>query len=487
MLRACRESGAGQSIYLRGEAGIGKTRWSRSSDGRPRTQGFAFHLGLVLDFGAGTGRDAIRALVRSLLGLEGRSEPGSRPRGGRARVRRRSARRRAPGPPQRSPGSAAAARAARALRRHGQRAGAAAASARRWPSWSQSASARRPLLLVVEDVHWADRATLEHLASLAQAVAAAPALLVMTSRVEGDPLDPAWRAALDGSPLLTIDLGPLRPKEAEALAGGLSRGQPRVRPALPGAGGRQPLFLDQLLRHAEERDRRRRARTRCRAWSRPGWTSSTPADKQALLAAAVFGQRFSLDAPALPDRAPATTTARPWSSSLLVRPEGDEFLFAHALIRDAVYDMLLKASRRALHRRAAAWFEGQRLQRSTPSIWSGPRIPAAAAAYLAAAGQQARDSIATSRRSRLVERGLALAAEGRRPLRARPACRASCSHDLGAMRSVARGLRGGARGRRRAAHRCPRLARPRGGQAGDRRARRRLRRPRARGGGRAPA
>ena len=42
---------------------------------------------------------------------------------------------------------------------------------------------------------------------------------------------------------------------------------------------------------------------------------------------------------------------------LLVRPEGEEFLFAHALIRDAVYDILLKSRRRELHRRAADWFD----------------------------------------------------------------------------------------------------------------------------------
>ncbi|HEX5794241.1 MAG TPA: adenylate/guanylate cyclase domain-containing protein, partial [Geminicoccaceae bacterium] len=71
MLRACRESGAGQTIYLRGEAGIGKTRLVEEFRRQAEDQGFAFHLGLVLDFGAGTGRDAIRALVRSLLDPSG--------------------------------------------------------------------------------------------------------------------------------------------------------------------------------------------------------------------------------------------------------------------------------------------------------------------------------------------------------------------------------------------------------------------------------
>ena len=41
---------------------------------------------------------------------------------------------------------------------------------------------------------------------------------------------------------------------------------------------------------------------------------------------------------------------------LLVRPIGDEFLFGHALIRDGVYDSLLRSRRAALHLRAAEWF-----------------------------------------------------------------------------------------------------------------------------------
>ena len=54
--------------------------WSRSSSDAAREAGFACHTGLVLDFGTGTGRDAIRALVRSLLGLDARERCGSRPR-----------------------------------------------------------------------------------------------------------------------------------------------------------------------------------------------------------------------------------------------------------------------------------------------------------------------------------------------------------------------------------------------------------------------
>jgi predicted ATPase len=50
-------------------------------------------------------------------------------------------------------------------------------------------SRQKPRPLIVEDVHWADALTLEYLARLTQTVATCPAVLVMTSRLEGDPLD----------------------------------------------------------------------------------------------------------------------------------------------------------------------------------------------------------------------------------------------------------------------------------------------------------
>ena len=68
-------------------------------------------------------------------------------------------------------------------------------------------SERTPLVLVVEDIHWADRPTLDHLAQLTSTVAGCRGLLVMTSRIEGDPIDHSWRSATQGAPVMTIDLG----------------------------------------------------------------------------------------------------------------------------------------------------------------------------------------------------------------------------------------------------------------------------------------
>jgi predicted ATPase len=56
----------------------------------------------------------------------------------------------------------------------------------------ERASAVRPRLLIVEDIHWADRLTLTYLAELTITVTQLPALLVMTSRIDGDPINPEW-------------------------------------------------------------------------------------------------------------------------------------------------------------------------------------------------------------------------------------------------------------------------------------------------------
>ena len=78
MIASCLETGTGQVIYVRGEPGIGKTRLLAEFQSLAEQNGFATHTGLVLDFGVGKGQDAIRALVRSLLGLRSGSDEAKR-------------------------------------------------------------------------------------------------------------------------------------------------------------------------------------------------------------------------------------------------------------------------------------------------------------------------------------------------------------------------------------------------------------------------
>ena len=112
-------------------------------------------------------------------------------------------------------------------------------------------------------------------------------------------------------------------------------------------------------------------------------------DQHALQAASVLGQQFSLDALRdLIDR-PSYTCIGP-IAHFLVRPQAEGFLFAHALIREGVYDSLLQARRRELHRRAAAWYQARDLVLCAEHLdrADDPRAPRAS---LEAARAQASD------------------------------------------------------------------------------------------------
>jgi SAM-dependent methyltransferase len=251
VLAACREAGRGQALYVRGEAGIGKTRLVEEFRLAAREAGFACHTGLVLDFGTGTGRDAIRALVRDLLGLDltsaveaARAAAASALAAGLVAADEAVFLNDLLDLPQPTELRAVYDAMDNATRDQGRQ--------RAVTRLVERASRARPRLLVVEDLHWADRTTLMQLPKLASVVANCPALLVMTSRIEGDPLDPEWRSRVAGVPFMTIDLGPLRREEALALAGVFLDAVDRLAEQCVERAAGNPLFLEQLLRHAEE-------------------------------------------------------------------------------------------------------------------------------------------------------------------------------------------------------------------------------------------
>ena len=290
------------------------------------------------------------------------------------------------------------------------------------------ASGDRPRLLAIEDLHWADQVTLDHLANLADTVARCPALLVMTSRIERDPLREDWRPTDAGQPIVTIDLGPLQPSEANRLAEAYfdALGELAQRCIERAAGN--PLFLEQLLRHAEESAEggvpgsiRSLVQARLDRLALP--------DRQALQAASVLGQRFTAESlMALLER-PGWNCAD-LVRHRLVRPQGDHFLFAHALIQEGVYDTLLRSRRRELHRRAADWFRSRDLMLCAQHL-DRADDDGAPRAYLEAARAQAAE-YRSERALRLVERGLALARE-RADVSALSLFRGEILHDLGSI------------------------------------------------------
>lgn len=266
------------------------------------------------------------------------------------------------------------------------------------------AASVRPLLLLIEDVHWADANEIAQIGDIAADIAALPVLLAVSTRAEGDPITAAWRTRARGCPVTTLDLAPLADDEAREIAARYVDIAPDVLERCIETAAGNPLFLVQLLRSARAGQTALPGSVRALLLAR---VERLPPDVQRLLhAAAALGTRFALDALRYVASAPVCDGAEVESHGLLVR-DGDECRFSHALIRAAVYESLLRSTRRTLHQRAAQWYEGRE-----PAVFAehlaAAEDPAAVAALLRAVGVELRE-LRLDRALQHAERALALA------------------------------------------------------------------------------
>ncbi|MBY4896964.1 AAA family ATPase [Cupriavidus sp. AU9028] len=400
----CLRTRQGRVVVIRGEAGIGKSRLAERFLALAREHGMDALRALVLDFGVDRAGDPLRMLMANLFGVAANAGADALSQAvsqavaaGRLADEDEAFARDLLDIPCTPAQAAALAAMEPAVRQQGAQ--------RCLVSLATQRSERKALLIVVEDVHWAERALLACLARLAGATRTCPLVLALTVRPEQDLLDSAWRAATGNASLTTIDLGPLNEHEARELATRYRHVGPLLAHSCIRRAEGNPLFLDQLLRNAESGSD---------ADALPGSLQSIvlarldrlPEEHRlALQAAAVLGQRFSPAALRyLLGRSddPCDALVR----QAMVRPEGEDFLFMHALIHEAVYASLLKSRRLSLHRRAADWY------RSRDPALHAEHLEAAgdadaARAYEAAARHEA-THFRNERALRLVERALQL-------------------------------------------------------------------------------
>jgi len=384
LLDRCVATRRGRTIVTRGEAGIGKTRLLEALLDGARARGVACHRVQALDFGQVKARRPLAALFASLLGVAADAGPAERRRAvaeaiesGRLAAESVLDASGLVGAPLTAEEASIERNVDPQALEHGRM-----AVVRRLV---ESACARTPLLLVIEDLHYADSEEAARLGELAASVAAQPAMLVLSTRPDQDPIDATWRARARGCPLTTLDLAPLSDEEAREIAAGHA-GLPAavVDGCIRRAQG-HPLFLDQLLRAAAAGETAMPASVQALVLSRV--EKLDRADRQALFAASVLGLRFPREALAAMRDAAGVAPDGLIDAGLL-QFEGDEIAFAHALVREAVYGSLLKSRRRELHAEAAAWYAGR-----DPGLRAGHLAeagdPAAARACIEAAEAEA--------------------------------------------------------------------------------------------------
>jgi hypothetical protein len=214
-------------------------------------------------------------------------------------------------------------------------------------------AAARPagLVLVVDDLHWADEPTLGLLAHLATAADDAPVLLVATLRPTETRAAPALGALLTrlrrDPDAVDVRLAGLAPRAAAQLAG--TAGAAEHAEAIAGRAGGNPLLVEELAA-AGGRPDEIPAGVRELVAERLGTLG--PGVATALAVAAVQGAEFDLETLERVTGADALEALEAAVAGGLVaetpgRP--GRFAFTHALMRDAVESQLSAARRARLH------------------------------------------------------------------------------------------------------------------------------------------
>lgn len=257
---------------------------------------------------------------------------------------------------------------------------------------------QNPRVLLVEDLHWLDPSTVELVGLLLEEVESIPLLMILTTRPE---FEVPW--SQQRAPFTQILLKPLASDETRRLIEGIIGSDavaPEVQKLIADRTDGVPLFIEELTRDLVESGRLVEREGR---WELAGQVErldlpSTLRDslsarldrlgpaRAVAQVASVLGRTFTVDLLASVTDAESYELQRLvdhlMRSGLLLRKgigTRRNYLFKHALIREAAYDSLLERERRRLHGRVAEALE------SSPEVRE--QAPEQLAHHLTAAGE----------------------------------------------------------------------------------------------------
>jgi class 3 adenylate cyclase/tetratricopeptide (TPR) repeat protein len=232
--------------------------------------------------------------------------------------------------------------------------------------WAEQLADAQPLVLVFEDVHWAEEPLLDLIEHLARSLREVPVLIIALARPELLDARPAWGGGIRTA--AAIDLAPLDGTESGELADALlSRGNVSAAergPLLERAEG-NPLFLEEIVQALREGCGLDGIPETLQALIAARIDGLAAGEKHVLQSAALVGRVFWQGAleSLVPDLEVAELLEALCGREFLLREEhstisGDvAFRFKHGLIRDVAYSGMSKVRRAQEHQAFAAWVE----------------------------------------------------------------------------------------------------------------------------------
>jgi class 3 adenylate cyclase len=252
-----------------------------------------------------------------------------------------------------------------------------------WRRFLEALAEQGPVVLVVEDLHWADEVLLDFLDHLVDWASDVPLLVVCTARPELLARRPGWGGGKANA--TTVSLAPLSAEDTARLVAALLNQAllpAETQAALLARAGGNPLYAEEYVRMLADRG----YLTKVGGTWRLEQADELPlpesvqgiiaarldalalGEKRLLQDAAVLGKVGWVGAlAALGDAEPAALEERLHTLERreLLRRErrsavaGErQYAFRHVLVRDVAYAQLPRAARAERHRRAAQWLQG---------------------------------------------------------------------------------------------------------------------------------
>ena len=223
-----------------------------------------------------------------------------------------------------------------------------------WSRFWETLAEQRPLVLVFEDIQWADDGLLDFIDYLADWIRDVPILILCTARLELLERRPAWGGGKVNA--ATVQLAPLSEEQTTRLISQLGGS---VDPQLLERCGGNPLYAEQFARMLAERGADGGLPETVQGIIAARLDALAPDEKALLQDAAVVGKVFWLGSLGATEQQlhvlrQKEFVARARRSSV----QGEtEYAFKHVLVRDVAYGQIPRAERAEKHLRIAEWIE----------------------------------------------------------------------------------------------------------------------------------